>query len=260
MGKPVEIHETAIIDERAELAEGVAVGPYAIIDGPAVLGAGVIVGPHAFIEGAVTLGAACRVFSHAVIGTIPQDLKFEGEESTVEIGEGTVIREFVTINRGTKAAGRTRLGPGCLLMAYAHVAHDCVLGANVILANCATLAGHVEVGDYAAIGGLAAVHQFTRVGKHAYVGGMSRVSQDIIPYALTASEPTRVAGINAVGLQRRGFPPEVRAALKRAFHVIYREDLNTAQAVEKLKAEMADVTEVRDLIEFLESSERGILK
>jgi UDP-N-acetylglucosamine acyltransferase len=260
MGKTVEIHQTAIVDERAELGEGVAVGPYAIIEGPVVIGAGTDVGPHTRIVGPVTMGAGCAVFSHAVIGTIPQDLKFEGEEATVEIGDGCTIREFVTINRGTKASGATRLGPGCLLMAYAHVAHDCVLEANVVLANCATLAGHVEVGEHAFIGGLSAVHQFSRVGKHAYVGGMSRVSQDIIPYALTASEPTRVAGINVVGLQRRGFSAEARAALKKAHHIIYREDLNTAQAVEKLKAELGDVAEVRDIIDFMETSERGILK
>jgi UDP-N-acetylglucosamine acyltransferase len=256
----VEIHKTAVVDGRAKLAEDVTVAPYAIIDGPAVIGAGTVVGPYALIEGAVTIGEKCRVFSHAVIGTIPQDLKFEGEESFVEIGDGTTVREFVTINRGTKASGATRIGPGCLLMAYAHVAHDCTLGADVALANCATLAGHVEIGDHAFIGGLAAVHQFARVGKHAYVGGMSRVSQDIIPYMLTASEPTRVVGINVVGLQRRGFSAAARAALKRAYHIIYREDLNTAQAVEKLKGELGEAAEVRDVIDFLESSARGILK
>jgi UDP-N-acetylglucosamine acyltransferase len=260
MGKMVEIHHTAIVDERADLAEGVEVGPYAIIEGPAVIGAGTVVGPHTRIVAPVTIGKECNVFSHAVIGTIPQDLKFEGEEATVEIGDGCTVREFVTVNRGTKASGATRVGPGCLLMAYAHVAHDCVLGANVVLANCATLAGHVEVGEYAFIGGLSAVHQFSRVGKHAYVGGMSRVSQDIIPYALTASEPTRVAGINVVGLQRRGFSADVRKALKKAYHIVYREDLNVAQAVEKLIAELGNVAEVRDIIEFLETSERGILK
>lgn len=256
----MEIHHTAIVDERAELGEGVEVGPYAIIEGPAVIGAETVVGPHTRIVAPVTIGKGCDIFSHAVIGTIPQDLKFEGEEATVEIGDGCTVREFVTVNRGTKASGATRIGPGCLLMAYAHVAHDCALGANVVLANCATLAGHVEVGEYAFIGGLSAVHQFSRVGKHAYVGGMSRVSQDIIPYGLTASEPTRVAGINVIGLQRRGFSADVRTALKRAYHIIYREDLNAGQAVEKLKAELGDVAEVRDVIEFLESSERGILK
>ncbi|UCH77405.1 MAG: acyl-ACP--UDP-N-acetylglucosamine O-acyltransferase [Candidatus Coatesbacteria bacterium] len=255
-----EIHETAIVDGRAELGADVAVGPYAIIDGPVLLGAGTTVGPHAVIEGPATFGEGCRIFSHAVLGTIPQDLKFEGEEATIEVGAGTTIREFVTLNRGTKAAGATRLGENCLLMAYAHVAHDCILADNVVLANAATLAGHVEVGEYAFIGGLSAVHQFTRIGKHAYIGGMSRVSQDIIPYALVASEPTRVAGINAVGLQRRGFSAEVRNALKKAYHFIYREDLNTNQALEKLRGELSGVAEVGDIIAFLEASERGILK
>lgn len=256
----VDIHKTAIVDRRAELGEGVVVGPYAIIDGPAVIGAGTAVGPHAVLEGAVALGERCRVFSHAVLGTIPQDLKFEGEESDLTIGSGTTIREFVTINRGTKALGTTRVGNNCLLMAYSHVAHDCVLGDDVVLANCATVAGHVEIGDFAFVGGLTAVHQFSRIGKYAYIGGMSRVSQDVIPYALTASDPTRVVGINVIGLQRRGFPPEVRAALKRAYHIIYREDLNTAQAVEKLEAELGQVAEARDVIDFLKRTERGILK
>ncbi len=255
-----EIHETAIISPQADLGEGVTVGPYAIIDGPAVIGDGTVVGPYVLIEGAVSMGQRCRVFSHAVLGTIPQDLKFEGEESNLVIGDDTTVREFVTVNRGTKASGTTRVGAGCLLMAYAHVAHDCVLADNVALANCATLAGHVEIGDYAFIGGLAAVHQFTRVGKHSYIGGMSRVSQDVIPYALTASDPTRVVGINIVGLQRRGFPPQARSALKRAYQIIYRENLNKTQAIAKLEAELGDFSEVRDVIDFLKSSERGILK
>ncbi len=256
----VDIHKTALVDGRAELGEGVVVGPYAFIAGPAVIGAGTVIGPYVLMEGAVSIGQRCRVFSHAVLGTIPQDMKFEGEESDLKIGDGTTVREFVTVNRGTKASGTTRVGNDCLLMAYAHVAHDCVLGDNVGLANGATLAGHVEIGNYAFIGGLSAIHQFTRVGKHAYIGGMSRVSQDIIPYALTASEPTRVVGINVVGLQRRGFTAETRAALKRAYQIIYREDLNKGQAVEKLKAELAGVAEVRDIIDFLETSDRGILK
>jgi UDP-N-acetylglucosamine acyltransferase len=206
------------------------------------------------------LGEKCCLFPHAVIGTIPQDLKFEGEETDLVVGSGTTIREFVTINRGTKASGTTRVGANCLLMAYSHVAHDCILGDNVVLANCATVAGHVEIGEFASVGGLSAVHQFSRIGKHAYVGGMSRVSQDIIPYALTASDPTRVVGINVIGLQRRGISPETRSALKQAYHIIYREDLNTAQAISKLEAELAQFPEVRDIIDFLKNTERGILK
>ncbi len=254
------IHKTAIINPRADLAEDVMVGPYAIVDGPAVIGAGTAIGPYALIEGDVSVGRRCRIFSHAVLGTIPQDLKFEGEESNLVIGDDTTVREFVTVNRGTKASGTTRVGSNCLLMAYAHVAHDCVLADNVALANCATLAGHVDVGDSAFIGGLAAVHQFTRVGKHAYIGGMSRVSQDVIPYALTASDPTRVVGINVIGLQRRGFPPQTRSALKRAYQIIYKENLNTTQAIAKLEAELGGVSEVGEVIDFLKSSERGILK
>jgi UDP-N-acetylglucosamine acyltransferase len=256
----VDIHKTAIVDSRAELGEGVVVGPYAIIDGPAVIGAGTAIGPHAVLEGRAALGEKCRVFSHAVLGTIPQDLKFEGEESDLTIGDGTTIREFVTVNRGTKASGTTKVGNNCLLMAYSHVAHDCVLGDNVALANCAMVAGHVEIGEFAFVGGLTAVHQFSHIGKHAYIGGMSRVIQDVIPYGLTASDPTRVVGINVVGLQRRGFPAETRTALKRAYQIIYREDLNTTQAIEKLEAELGRVAEVRDVIDFLKRTERGILK
>ncbi len=255
-----EIHKTAIVDARAKIGARVTVGPYAVIEGPVVLGAGTEVAAFVLITGQTTLGENCRVFPHAVLGTIPQDLKFGGEPSSLEIGAQTTVREFVTVNRGTRASGTTRVGVNCLLMAYAHVAHDCVLGEGVIMANCATLAGHVEVGEYATVGGLSAVHQFTRIGKYAFVGGMSRVSQDIIPYALTASEPTRVVGINVVGLARRGFDAETKRQLKRAYNILYREGLNTSQALETLKAEFGDVPAVQDIITFVEGSERGILK
>ncbi len=255
-----EIHDTAVVDKRADLGEGVVIGPYVVVNGPAVIGAGTIIGPYSLLDGTVELGPGCRIFSHAVLGTIPQDLKFEGEETDLKIGSGTTVREFVTVNRGTKASGTTVIGADCLLMAYSHVAHDCFLGDNVVLANAATLAGHVYIGAHAFLGGLSAVHQFSRIGKHAYVGGMSRVSQDIIPYGLTASDPTRVVGINVVGLQRRGFSAETRSALKQAYNVIYRQNLNTAQAIEKLEQELGDVAEVRDIVDFLKETERGILK
>jgi len=255
-----EIHPTAVITGGAELGAGVTVGPYAVIDGPVTVGAGAEVGAFVFITGRTTLGDRCRVFPHAVIGTIPQDLKYAGEETSVVVGAGTTVREFVTVNRGTKAAGTTRVGAGCLLMAYAHVAHDCVLGDGVVLANAATLAGHVIIGDYATVGGLSAVHQFTRIGRYAFVGGMSRVSQDIIPFGLVASEPTRVVGINLVGLTRRGFAETTKDALRRAYHILYREKLNTSQAVDKIAHALGDVPEVLELIEFIKTSERGILK
>ncbi len=256
----VVIHKTALIDADAELGEGVVVGPYAVIQGPVIVGAGSEVGAHAVVAGPAELGAGCRIFPHAVVGMIPQDLKYEGEETALVIGAGTTIREFATVNRGTKVSGATRLGAQCLLMAYSHVAHDCVLGDGVVLANSVALGGHVTVGENAAVGGLSAVHQFTRIGRYAFIGGMSRVSQDIIPYALTASEPTRVVGINLVGLTRRGFAEETKQALRRAYHIVYREDLNVSQAVEKMEAEMGKVPEVREIIAFLETSERGILK
>lgn len=256
----VDIHPTAVVDKKAEIGPGVVIGPYAVIEGPVVIGAGVSIGPFAYITGKTTIGDGCRVFSHAVLGTIPQDLKFSGEETTLTIGSRTTVREFVTVNRGTRASGTTTVGSGCLLMAYAHVAHDCVVGDGVVLANAATLAGHVVVGDYATVGGLSAVHQFTRIGRHAFIGGMGRISQDVIPYALTASEPTKVVGVNVVGLTRKGFPEKTKETLKRAFHIIYREGLNTSQALAKLESEFGDVPEVKEIIDFIKTSERGILK
>jgi UDP-N-acetylglucosamine acyltransferase len=255
-----EIHATAIIDPRAELGAGVVAGPYVVIRGPVVVGAETVIGAHAVLEGRTTLGEGCRVFPHAVIGTVPQDLKYEGEDSVLEIGGGTTIREFVTVNPGTKASGATIIGRNCLLMACSHVAHDCRVGDNVVMANSSALAGHVEVGEFATIGGLTPVHQFVRIGRHAFLGGMSRVTQDIPPFALVASEPTRVVGVNVVGLQRRGFTPEVINALRRAFHILFKEGLNTSQAVEKIRREVAEFGEVAEVVGFVEKSDRGILK
>jgi len=255
------VHNTAIVDRKAQLGDDVVVEPYAIITGPAVIEAGTTVGPHALIEGRTNIGRNCRIFSHAVIGTIPQDLKFAGEDTYVEIGDGTTIREFVTINRGTKASGKTVVGKKCLLMAYAHVAHDCYVGDGVVIANCGTLAGHITVGSYATIGGLSAVHQFVRIGAHAFVGGMSRLPQDIIPYALVAGDQgTRVVGVNVLGLQRKGFKEEVIKDLRRAYHLLYRENLNTTQALERIEGELGGRKEVREVVEFVKNSERGILK
>lgn len=255
------VHNTAIVDRKAQLAEDVVVEPYAIITGPVVIESGTTVGPHAVIEGRANIGRNCRIFSHAVIGTIPQDLKFAGEDTYVEIGDGTTIREFVTVNRGTKASGKTVVGKKCLLMAYAHVAHDCHVGDGVVIANCGTLAGHITIGSFASVGGLSAVHQFTRIGTHAFIGGMSRIAQDIIPYALVASdERTRIVGINVLGLQRKGFSEEVIKDLRRAFHLLYRENLNTTQAIERIETEVGDRPEVREIVEFVKTSERGILK
>jgi UDP-N-acetylglucosamine acyltransferase len=255
------VHNTAIVDRKAQLGDDVVVEPYAIITGPVVVESGSTIGPHAILEGRTNIGRNCRIFSHAVIGTIPQDLKFAGEDTYVEIGDGTTVREFVTINRGTKASGKTTIGKKCLLMAYAHVAHDCHVGDGVVIANNGTLGGHIEVGSYATIGGLSAIHQFVRIGAHAFLGGMSRIPQDILPYSLVASdEGTRVVGINVLGLQRKGFKEDVIKDLRRAFHLLYRENLNTTQALERIEAELGGREEVREIVEFVKTSERGILK
>jgi len=255
-----EIHKTAIIDSRAEVAPGARLGPYVVVEGPSRIGAGVELGAHVVVGPFTDIHENCRIFPHAVVGMIPQDLKFGGEETTLEIGAGTTIREFVTVNRGTRASGATKIGRNCLLMAYAHVAHDCYVGDGVVMANAATLAGHIEIGDFATVGGLSAIHQFARIGRYAFIGGMSRISQDIIPYALVAGEPAKVVGVNLVGLTRRGFGDDVKQALRRAYHILYREDLNTAQALVKLAEELGGVAEVREIIDFVGRSERGILK
>lgn len=255
-----DVHPTAVISEDVELDGGVTVGPYAVV-GPGVkLGVGVSVGSHAVVEGDTTVGAGTRVFSHAVIGTIPQDIKFEGEESSLVIGENCTFREFVTVNRGTKERGETTVGSNVLAMAYSHIAHDCVVGDHCILSNAATLAGHVELGEYVVVGGLAAIRQFCRVGDHAFIGGLCGISKDVMPYVSVGFDPTRVVGLNTIGLQRRGFDEQTREHLKRAYSVVFRQDLNTTQAVEKLEAELGDVPEVRKIIDFIKSSERGLLK
>lgn len=252
------VHPSAIVDETAELDHGVSVGPWAFI-GPGVkVGANSIVGPSALIERNTTLGRECRVFKSAVLGTEPQDLKYAGEDTELIIGDRTVIREFATLNRGTSAAGRTRVGSDCLLMAYTHVAHDCHLGNHVIMSNTVNLAGHVEIEDWATLGGVTPVHQFVRIGTHAFVGGGSRISQDVPPYCRVAGSPPKLYGLNSVGMERRGMSSEVRTALKQAYRLLFQSNLNVSQGLEKVKDEVQRRPEVDHLIDFIERSERGI--
>jgi UDP-N-acetylglucosamine acyltransferase len=251
-------HVRAVVDERAQIGEGVVVGPYAVVGPHVSLGDGTQVGAHAVVDGWTRVGRDCRIFSSAVVGSIPQDLKFAGAESYLEIGDQNTIREFVTINRATSLGARTVIGRGNLLMAYVHVAHDCVIGNHAILANAVNLAGHVTVEDYASIGGLTPVHQFVRVGRHAFVGGGSRVAKDVPPYVRAAGNPLRVVGLNGIGLARRGMPADVVTALKRAYRLLYRSRLNVTQALERIRAELPAIEEIRYLVEFVESSQRGI--
>jgi UDP-N-acetylglucosamine acyltransferase len=252
------IHPTALIAPGAKIGKGVSIGPYTIVGDHVEIGEGTRVGAHNVLDGWTRIGVQCRIFHSTCIGVEPQDLKFRGEKSLVLIGDRNTIREFVTIHPATEEGDVTRIGSDNLLMAYVHIAHNCEIGDHVILANAVNLAGHVKIEDHVGIGGVTPVHQFVRVGTHSFIGGGSRVAQDVPPYFLAAGNPLRVAGINQVGLERRGFSVETREALRRAYKILYRSGRNVRQALEALRAELPDIPEVRRLTEFVESSERGI--
>ena len=256
------IDPTASISSDAALASDVFVGAYAVI-GPAVtIGAGTVIGPHVRIDGPCSIGERNQFVGSASIGTPPQDVKYQGEKTELAIGNDNVVREFVTINRGTAGGGgRTSVGSSNFFMAYAHVAHDCHVGSNTIFANAATLAGHVEVGDFATVGALSAVHQFCRVGEHAFIGGGSICTQDVLPFVKTVgNRPAATYGINAIGLQRKGFLPETIEALERAYRILIRSKLKLADALEKIENELGYFAETRYLVEFVRQSKRGIIR
>ena len=255
-----EIHPTAIVSDSAQLGDDVVVGPYAVIGPQVVLGQGTRVMSHAVVEGHTRIGEGCTVYPFASIGQRTQDLKYRGGTTYVEIGAGTTIREFVTVNSATDEGGTTRIGRGCLLMAYAHVAHDCRLEDGVILANCATLGGHVLIEEGAVIGGLSGVHQFVRVGRLAMVGGCSKVTQDIPPFMLADGHPAAVRGINIVGLQRKGFSRESIRRIKEAHRILFRAGLPLREALERLESAASDSEEVARICRFVSTSERGIAR
>ncbi len=255
-----ERHPAAIVSSEAEIDEGVSIGPFAVIEEGTRIGEGTKIGPHALIAKGTTLGRNCQIHCGAVIGTAPQDLKFSGEETTLEVGDRTVIREFATLNRGTANRLKTVVGSDCLIMAYAHVAHDCVIGDHVIMANCASLAGHVVIESYAILGGLVAVHQWVKIGQHSFIGGGYRIPKDVPPFVRAAGEPLKPLGLNSIGLRRRGFTPETMSILKKAYRILFRSELNTTQALERIREEVEPIPEIRMLVEFIESSERGIIK
>jgi UDP-N-acetylglucosamine acyltransferase len=254
------IHETAVIHPDARLAEDVSIGPYSVIEEGVSLGPGCEVASHVRLDGPMMVGCNNRFFHGAAVGGIPQDLKYAGASSLVRIGDNNVFREFVTVNRATEAGGETIIGDSNLLMAYVHVAHDCVLHHHVILANSVNLAGHVEIEEHAIVGGVTPVHQFVRIGRFAIIGGGSRVPKDMPPYLKAAGNPLRVVGLNTVGLERNGFPADVRKGLKYAFRVLYRSSLNVTQAVQKIRKEYAGSMEVEHLLEFIGASNRGIVR
>jgi UDP-N-acetylglucosamine acyltransferase len=254
------VHPTAVVHEGAELGADVEVGPYSIIGPHVKLGDRVKVMPHVFLDGHTTIGRECTLFPFASVGSQTQDLKYKGGVTFVEIGERTTIREYVTINSGTAEGETTRVGSGCLIMAYCHVAHGSKVGDRVIMANGASLSGDGVVEDDATIGGMSGIHQFTRIGRFAMVGGMSRITQDVPPYFLVEGSPAEARGINSVKLQRLGVPAETQSTLKKAFKMICRDGLSTRQAMEKMRAELTRCPELDYLFGFIETSERGIVK
>ena len=256
-----QIHPTAVISSGAQIGPDCLIGPYAVIGDEVVLGQRVRVDGHCVIDGRTRIGDECHLFPFVSIGLPPQDLKFAGEQSETEIGSGTRIREFVTVHRGTTGGGGiTRIGQNCFLMAQAHVAHDCLIGNNVIMANAATLAGHVTVDDGANIGAYSGVHQFCRVGREAYIGGYSVVVKDALPFALTVGNHAKCYGLNKVGMKRRGYSRETLAALHHAFHLLLSAKLNTSQAVEQIRKDITNTPEVDELVQFVEASQRGVIK
>lgn len=255
----MSIHPTAVIHDSVQIGENVKIGPYSIVEKNVVIEDGVEIRSNVMVGENTTLRSNCRLFHSAVVGEIPQDLKFEGENTTTEVGENTVIREFVTIHRGTEDREKTVIGRNCLLMAYVHVAHDCLVGDNVILANAVNLAGHVTIEDYASLGGIVPVHQFVNIGAHCYIGGGYRVSKDVPPYILASSEPLTFSGLNVIGLRRRGFTQESRTLIKRAYRLIFRSELNTSEAIEKIKSDFPQTEEIEHILDFYEKSERGVI-
>ena len=258
----MSIHSTAIVAPGAVIPESCSVGPWCTVGEDVVLGEECELISHVVLDGRLTAGARNRFSPFACVGVAPQDLKYKGEATGVTLGDDNAIRECVTISRGTVGGGgMTRIGSGCLLMAYVHVGHDSTIGDHCILANNATLAGHVTVEDYVSVGALSPIHQFCRVGKYAYIGGGTVVTQDVLPYSLTsATREARAFGMNKVGLERRGFDRTRLRALHHAFRLLVASKLNTAQAVEKLRAEGLESEDVRYLLEFVEGSKRGIVQ
>ncbi len=255
----VTIHPTAIVAPDAALESGVEVGPHVIVGPKVTVGARTVLGARVILERNVRLGADCRVGAGSILGGDPQDLKYQGEETWTTVGDGTVIREYATINRGTVQSGKTTVGAGCLIMTYAHVAHDCHIGDGVIISNGVQLAGHVTIDERAILGGMTGAHQFVRIGAYAFVGGMTKITKDVPPYCKADGNPIRLFGLNTIGLQRSGFPRETIEELKRAYRLFFRSDLNISQAQARAHADLASLPEVERFVSFIAGSERGVL-
>ena len=254
------IHPSAVISPSAKIGNNVTIGPYTVIGDEVEIGDGSNIGPNAVIAPCTSIGKDCRIFQFASVGEIPQDLKFKGEKTFTFIGDRTVIREGATIHRATGEGNETRIGSDCLLMAYIHVAHNCVLGNHVIMSNLASCAGHATVEDRVVIGGMAGVHQFVKIGRNAMVGGMSKLVQDVVPYTIVDGHPAKVVGLNNVGISRAGIPLESRRLIKKAYKILYRSGLSLAEAIAVIEQEVDSCEEVEHFLRFLRNAERGICR
>ncbi len=257
---PTHIHSTAIVSSKAQLADNVTVDPYAVIEDDVIIGEGTYIGPHTLIANGARIGKQCKIHKGAVVSTAPQDLSYKNEPTTFELGDNSVIREFCTLNRGTtKQHLKSTVGSNCLLMAYVHVAHDCVIGNNVIIANSVQMAGHITIQDFAIIGGLTAIHQFVTIGAHTMIGGHFRIPKDVPPFVIAGGWPVSFERLNIIGLRRRGFTKEAIDALNDAYRILYLSKLNVSQGVEKITSTMTITPEIRQLLDFIAASKRGII-
>jgi UDP-N-acetylglucosamine acyltransferase len=255
------IHPTAVVEDGARIDPSCEVGPYAVVGARVTMGPGNVLGAHAVVSGRTTLGAGNRVFPFAAIGGIPQDLKYRGEDTALEIGDRNTFREYATVNLGTAGGGgATRIGSGCLFMANSHVGHDCQIGDGAIIANSVALAGHVVLEDHVHFGGLSAAHQFTRVGRLAFVSGMTGVAMDVAPYCMASGNRAELAGLNAIGMQRAGFSEEQLGRVKQAYKIVFRSNLQLAEAIAQLEGELGAHPEIAHLVRFLRGSQRGVTR
>jgi UDP-N-acetylglucosamine acyltransferase len=255
----MKIHPTAIVSDKAKIGENLIIGPYSIIEDDVVIGDNCVIGPYVSIYNGARLGSSIKIYQGASVSNHPQDLKFDNEETLFEIGDGTIIREFATLHRGTIESGTTKVGKNCLLMAYTHIAHDCIVGNNCIIANSVQLGGHVEMDDWVIIGGGTVVHQFEKIGQHAMIGGGFRVTADVPPYVLAAGDPLKFSGLNTIGLRRRGFSNEQIMKLKNIYNIIFGKKLNLSQAKEKVKEEYMNDDLANTVIEFIDRSNRSLI-
>lgn len=254
------IHKLSVVHENAQIGAGVTISPFVTIEEDVVIGEGCWIGPHATIMAGTRMGKNCKVFPGAIVGSIPQDLKFGGEHTTLEIGDDVVIREYCTLNRGTSANGATVIGSRCLFMAYVHVAHDCVIGDDCVLANNATLAGHVEVGSYAILSAMTAIRQFTRIGEHSMVGGGVLVNKDIPPFVRVARQPASYIGVNSIGLSRRGFDKETIHHIQDVYRYIFVKGMRLSRALDAIEENLQSTKEQERILHFINASEQGIIK